>query len=208
MSLVNQKDFAKCVAQYQGDARIKHFSCWHQFLCMSFGQLSHWEGLRDLVLCLQAQSPRLYHVGISSGVKKSTLSDANESRDWRIYADFALVLVQKARHLYRDRNDTGIELKNVVYALDSTTIELCLDVFWWARFRKHKAAVKLHTLLDSGIKKEIERELLTNLKNQYSLDDIFISAANKEGIEQLREMMVAMVKREYQVRYPHEVRNW
>jgi Domain of unknown function (DUF4372)/Transposase DDE domain len=148
MSLVNPKDFAKCVARYQGDARTKSFTCWHQFLCMSFGQLSHRESLRDLVLCLEAQSPRLYHMGISNGVKKSTLADANESRDWRIYADFALVLIQKARHLYRDRNDTGIELKNVVYALDSTTIELCLDVFWWARFRKHKAAVKLHTLLD------------------------------------------------------------
>jgi transposase len=115
---------------------------------MSFGQLTHRESLRDLVLCLQAQSPRLFHMGISNGINKSTLADANENRDWRIYADFALVLIQRARKLYHDTNETGIELDNVVYALDSTTIELCLDVFWWARFRKHKAAVKLHTLLD------------------------------------------------------------
>ena len=148
MSLVNPKDFAKCVARYDGDSRVRCFTCWHQFLSMSFGQLCHRESLRDLVLCLEAQSPRLYHMGISNGVKKSALADANESRDWRIYADLALVLVRRARHLYRGRNETGIELENVVYALDSTTIELCLDVFWWARFRRHKAAVKLHTLLD------------------------------------------------------------
>jgi hypothetical protein len=148
MSLVKPKEFAKCVDRFQGDYRVRSFSCWHQFLCMSFGQLTHRESLRDIVLCLQAQSPRLFHMGISNGISKSTLADANENRDWRIYADFALVLIQRARKLYHNTNETGIELGNVVYALDSTTIELCLDVFWWARFRKHKAAVKLHTLLD------------------------------------------------------------
>ena len=148
MSLVNPKEFSRFVSKYQGDYKVKTFSCWHQFLCLSFGQLSHRESLRDIVTCLQAQGSKLYHLGISHGVRKSTLADANENRDWRIYAEFALVLIQRARKLYEGQNETGIELDNVVYALDSTTIELCLDVFWWAKFRRHKAAIKLHTLLD------------------------------------------------------------
>lgn len=148
MSLVNPKDFARCVDKYQGDHRVKTFSCWHQFLCMSFGQLTHREGLRDLVSCLEAHERKLYHLGLTHGVKRSTLSDANEIRDWRIYADFAQVLIRQARQDFQLETDTAIELDNVVYALDSTTIELCLDVFWWAKFRRHKAAIKLHTLLD------------------------------------------------------------
>lgn len=148
MSLVNPKDFARCVNRYQGNHRVRTFSCWHQFLCMSFGQLTHREGLRDLVTCLQAHERKLYHLGLTHGIKKSTLSDANETRDWRIYADFAQLLIRQARQDYHLEADTTIELDNVVYALDSTTIELCLDVFWWAKFRRHKAAIKLHTLLD------------------------------------------------------------
>jgi IS4 transposase len=151
-ALVNRYEFKKCVNRYQGNYRVRHFSCWQQFLCMSFGQLTHRSGLRDIVTCLNAHQNKLYHLGFTEGVKRSTLSDANEKRDWRIYADFAQVLIGQARQL-ETGDDTGIELDNVVYALDSTTIELCLEVFWWARFRKHKAAVKLHTLLD--VKREI-----------------------------------------------------
>lgn len=147
MLLVNRYEFKKCVDRYQGNHRIRAFTCWHQFLCMSFGQLTNRESLRDVVNCLNAHHNKLYHIGLTKGVKRSTLADANEQRDWRIYADFAQVLIRSVRQLSFD-DDTGIELDNIVYALDSTTIELCLDVFWWARFRKHKAAVKLHTLLD------------------------------------------------------------
>lgn len=145
--LVNRYQFNKCVNRYKGNYRVQTFSCWHQFLAMGFGQLTHRESLRDIVTCLNAHQSKLYHLGLTNGVKRSTLSDANESRDWRIYADFAQTLISKARQLYQD-HDTDIELDNVIYALDSTTIELCLNVFWWAKFRKHKAAVKLHTLLD------------------------------------------------------------
>lgn len=147
MSLVNHKEFTSYVDKYHGNYRVRDFTCWHQFLCMSFGQITNRESLRDTVLCLQAHDHKLYHFGLTKGVKKSTLADANETRDWRIYAEFAQVLIKQARQLCQagDR-EMVIELDNVVYALDATTIELCLDVFWWAKFRKHKAAVKLHTL--------------------------------------------------------------
>lgn len=148
MSLINPKEFAKCVDKYKGNYRVRTFNCWQQFLCMSFGQLTHRESLRDIVICLQAQQNKLYHLGITHGVKKSTLADANETRDWRIYAEFAQILITQARQLYGPCDETSIELDNAVYALDATTIELCLSVFWWAKFRKHKAAIKLHTLLD------------------------------------------------------------
>jgi len=148
MSLAHPQSFDRCVKRYNGNYRVRTFSCWHQFLCMSFGQLTHRESLRDTVLCLQSHSDKLYHLGLKHGVKKSTLADANEQRDWHIYADFAQVLIKKARRLYQNSNPTKIELDNVIYALDSTTIDLCLNVFWWAKFRKHKAAIKLHTLLD------------------------------------------------------------
>lgn len=148
MSLIKHKEFTKYVDKYRGNYRVRDFTCWHQFLCMSFGQLTNRESLRDIVVCLQAHDHKLYHLGLTKGVKKSTLADANEKRDWRIYAEFAQVLIAQARQLCRGDQEMAIELDNVVYALDATTIELCLDVFWWARFRKHKAAVKLHTLLD------------------------------------------------------------
>ncbi len=148
MSLINHKEFTKYVDKYGGNYRVRNFTCWHQFLCMSFGQLTNRESLRDVVTCLQAHEHKLYHLGLTNGVKRSTLADANENRDWRIYADFAQVLIGQARQVCQVDEDLAIELDNVVYALDATTIELCLDVFWWAKFRKHKAAVKLHTLLD------------------------------------------------------------
>ncbi len=140
-------EFHKCVERYHGNYKVKSFSCTDQFLSMAFAQLSYRESLRDIESCLRAMQPKLYHMGIRGNVSRSTLADANENRDWRIYADFAQVLINIARKLYRDE-DFGVELEETVYALDSTTIDLCLSLFPWARFRKYKGAVKMHTLLD------------------------------------------------------------
>jgi Domain of unknown function (DUF4372)/Transposase DDE domain len=148
ISILPKYEFDKCVARYQGNYKVKDFTCWIQFLCMSFGQLSNRESLRDVVTCLQAHESKLYHLGIRHRVTRSTLAYTNEHRDWRIYADFAQILIVKARKLYLSDNDFGLEINNTVYALDATTIDLCLNVFWWAPFRKTKAAIKLHTLLD------------------------------------------------------------
>jgi len=140
-------EFDKCVARYQGNFKVKGFTCWLQFLTMSFGQLTSRESLRDTVNCFAAHQKKFYHLGISFAVSRSTLAEANENRNWQIYADFAQVLLIRARRLYL-HDDFGLDLENAVYALDATTIDLCLSVFWWAPFRKAKAAVKLHTLLD------------------------------------------------------------
>ena len=140
-------EFQKCVARYRGDYQQKKFSCWDQFLAMAFAQLTYRESLRDIEACLRSMSGKLYHMGFRSRVARSTLADANESRDWRIYADFAQVLIGIARPLYA-RDPIGVDLDQSLYALDSTTIDLCLTLFGWAKFRRHKAAVKMHTLLD------------------------------------------------------------
>lgn len=142
-----QKKFRQCIARYGGNYRVRSFSCYDQFLCMAFAQLTYRESLRDIECCLRALQGKLYHMGIRGKVSRSTLADANETRDWRIYSDFAQVLINEARQLYVD-DDFGLELENTVYALDSSTIDLCLSVFPWARFRQTKAAIKLHTLLD------------------------------------------------------------
>ena len=141
------KAFRRCVTRYRGSHKVQSFSCWDQYLCMAFAQLTYRESLRDIQVCLRAMQGKLYHMGIRGKVSKSTLADANESRDWRIYADFAQILIHHARALYIDE-DFGVELDQTVYALDSTTIDLCLSVFPWAHFRKNKGAIKLHTLLD------------------------------------------------------------
>ena len=147
MDFLPSKAFRRCVKRYQGDYKLKSFSCWDQFLCMAFAQLTFRESLRDIEACLRAQQTKLYHLGIRGQVSRNTLAHANSVRDWRIYADFAQVLITRARVLYA--NDSfGIELAQTVYALDATTIDLCLTLFPWAKFRKHKGAVKLHTLLD------------------------------------------------------------
>ena len=141
-------EFDKCVTRYQGNFKVKGFTCWLQFISMSFGQLTNRESLRDTVNCLTAHQKKFYHLGISFTVSRSTLAEANEHRDWRIFSDFAQVLPRaRARHLYL-LDDFGLDLAKAVYALDATTIDLCLSVFWWAPFRRAKAAVKLHTLLD------------------------------------------------------------
>jgi len=141
------RDFRRCVARYHGDRYTKKLSCWQQFLAMAFAQLTYRESLRDIEACLGAIGPKLYHLGFGAGVARSTLADANESRDWRIFADFAQVLIHTAVELYAN-DSTGLDQVRDLYALDSTTIDLCLALFPWARFRKHKGAVKMHTLLD------------------------------------------------------------
>ncbi len=147
LSFLSHKKFHQCVNRYGGNYRTRSFTCYDQLLCMAFAQLTYRESLRDIECCLRAVREKLYHMGIRGRVSRSTLADANENRDWRIYSDFAQILIHEARGLYAD-DDFGLELKETVYALDSSTIDLCLSVFPWARFRKTKAAVKLHTLLD------------------------------------------------------------
>src|SRR6202163_281484 len=140
-------EFQKCVSRYRGDSHLRGFSCLDQLLAMAFAQLTYRESLRDIEACLRSMSGKLYHVGFRGQVARSTLADANETHDWRIYADFAQVLIGIARPLYA-HDPIGVDLAQSLYALDSTTIDLCLSLFPWAKFRKHKAAVKMHTLLD------------------------------------------------------------
>ena len=146
---VSHNDFLKCVKKYDGDYKTKHFSCWKQFLCMAFGQLTHRESLTDTILCLNANKTKLYHLGIGQAISKSTLSKANENRDWRIYQDFALILIEQAKQLYKGDSQLEIDIKNDIFIVDSTTIDLCLSIYPWAKFRRAKAAVKLHTKMDA-----------------------------------------------------------
>jgi hypothetical protein len=147
LSFLPDREFRRCVARYGGDARPRGFSCWDQYLSMAFAQLTYRDGLRDIEACLRSLGGKLYHMGFHGRVARSTLADANDSHDWRIYADFAQVLIRLARPLHAS-DPIGVELEQSLYALDSTTIDLCLSLFPWAKFRKHKAAVKMHTLLD------------------------------------------------------------
>src|SRR2546428_4450677 len=141
------QEFQKCVARYGGDRYLKNLSCWAQYLAMAFAQLTYRESLRDIEACLRSVSGKLYHMGFRGKVARSTLADANEARNWRIYADFAQVLIGIARPLHA-RDPIGADLEQSLYALDSTTIDMCLALFPWAKFRRRKAAVKMHTLLD------------------------------------------------------------
>ena len=142
-----QPEFRKCVERYRGNHKIQSFTCWDQLLCMAFAQLTHRESLRDIQICLRMSGRKLYHMGIRGKVSRNTLANANKQRDWRIYADFAQVLIREARALHSGE-DFGAELDSTAYALDASTIDLCLSLFPWAKFRKTKSAVKLHTLLD------------------------------------------------------------
>ncbi len=148
LSLIPKYEFDKCVDKYNGNYRTKDFKCWSQFLCMLFGQLTYRESLSDIINCLEAHRKKVYHLGIKNLVSVSTLSRANENRDWRIYQDFAHHLIKLIRPLYIDDSEFTLELDNTVYALDSSTIDLCLSTFNWAKFRKNKGAIKIHTLLD------------------------------------------------------------
>ena len=147
MDYLPRHDFNRCVARYRGSCRARRFSCLDQFLCMAFAQLTFRESLRDTVTCLRAIQTKLYHAGIRGRISRSTLADANEKRDWRIYADFAAVLIIIARKLYANE-PLSVDLRQTAYVFDATTIDLCLSLFPWAPFRKHKAAIKLHTLMD------------------------------------------------------------
>ena len=148
MDFASQDIFKVCVKRYNGNHKTKEFSCWKQFLCLAFGQLTHRESMSDTMLCLKLNADKLYHLGIGKIVNKSTLSRANEKRDWHIFQDFGLKLIEQARILYEGDNQLDIKLKGKVFALDSTTVDLCLEVFLWATFRSTKAAIKIHTLLD------------------------------------------------------------
>ena len=148
MEFTSYHTFKYCVRKYNGDYNNKGLTCWKQFLCMAFGQLTHRESLSDTALCLSLHKDKLYHLGIGRAFDKSTIARANENRDWRIFRDFALKLIEKARALCGDDNLLDLKLKGSIYALDATVIDLCLNVFWWAKFRSTKAALKLHTILD------------------------------------------------------------
>lgn len=148
VSVISKYEFTKSVLKYKGNYRVKSFKCWQQFLCMIFGQLTYRESIRDTINCLQAHRSKVYHLGITHLGSATTLSRANEHRDWRIWADFATHLIGLARPLYLDDNDFSLEFDQTIYALDASTIDLCLSVFKWAKFRKKKGAVKLHTMID------------------------------------------------------------
>jgi hypothetical protein len=212
--------FRRCVAKYPGRYPTLSFSHLDQFLCMAFAQLTYRESLRDIETCLRAHSDKLYHMGIRGGIARSTLADANENRDWRIYQDFALCLIQTARKFYA-QDDFGVELSNTVYALDSSTIDLCLSLFPWARFRKAKGAVKLHTLLDlrgsipSFIYISDGKLHDVNILDQiafeagsfYVMDRGYIDFARLHGLHQAQAFFVVRAKSNLQFRrvYSHPV---
>ena len=147
MDFLPLAEFRRCVERYRGDYKVQSFSCWDQFLCLAFAQLTGRESLRDIEACLRSQRAKLYHMGFRGRISRNTMAHANETRPWRIFADFARVLIAQARQMYR-HEPFAVELDQTIYALDSTTIDLCLSMFPWAQFRRHKSAVKVHTLLD------------------------------------------------------------
>jgi len=147
MDFLPSQEFRRCVDRYKGNYKLQRFSCWDQFLCMAFAQLTYRESLRDIEACLRSAGTKLYHMGIRNRVARNTLANANQVRDWRIYADFAHALIATARELYIG-DSFGLDLQQTVYAMDSTMIDLCLSLFPWAKYRKRDGAVKLHTLLD------------------------------------------------------------
>jgi len=148
ISVISATSFKTCVKRYNGDYKTKHFNCWRQFLCIIFGQLTHRESLSDTIFCLKANANKLYHIGIGEAVAKSTLSTANENRDSRIFSDFAWVLIKEAQTLYENEKDLELSIDNPVFAIDASTIDMCLSLFQWANFRSTKAGIKLHVQLD------------------------------------------------------------
>lgn len=174
MSCIPKYEFEKRVIKYKGNYKIRQFSCWDQFLSMSFAQLTYRESLRDIEVCLNAQPNKLYHMGIKGHVSRTNLANANRKRDWRIYAEFAQVLISHARKLYHDDPEFIVDLDNTIYALDATTIDLCLSLFPWAKFRKSKGAVKLHTLLDIQGSIPVFIEITTGLVHDVNILDVLI----------------------------------
>ena len=220
MDFLPMYEFRHCVNRYRGNHKVISFSCFDQFLCMSFAQVTYRESLRDIEVCLRSQQNKLYHMGFRGQVSRSTLADANENRDWRIYADFAQVLIHHARELYADE-DFGLELDETIYALDSTTIDLCLSLFPWARFRKTKGAIKLHTLLDlrgsipvfiritDGTVHDVNilDELIPEPGSFYLMDRAYLDFARLYKINQNRAFFVTRTKSNFKFRrvYSHPV---
>ena len=213
MDFIPRYEFRKCVTRYQGNSRVRTFSCWDQFLCMIFAQLTGRGSLRGIEACLRALPDKRYHMGIRGKISKSTLADANENRDWRIYADFAQVLINEARQLYADE-PFGVDLDETVYALDSTTIDLCLSLFPWAQFKKTKGAIKLHTLLDlrgnipvyigvsDGLVYDINvlDELIPEPGSIYIMDRGYIDFARLYTLDQLQAVFIIRAKKNMQFR--------
>lgn len=219
MDFFPKKQFATCVRRYKGHHKMKYFTCHDQYLCMAFAQLTWRESLRDITTCLRAHQSKLYHIGFRGKISKSTLADANAARDWRIYADLAQSLIRIARPLYRNE-PFGVDLDHTVYALDATTIDLCLSVFPWAAFRASKAAVKLHTLLDlrgniptfiyisDGKMHDVQvlDELLPEAGAIYVMDRGYIDFYRLHDLHQCQAFFVTRAKRNmaYRRRYSHE----
>ena len=220
MDFLPMREFQKCVERYRGNYKIKSFSCLDQFRCMAFAQLTYRESLRDIETCLRAMKPKLYHMGIRGRIARSTIADANEKRDWRIYADFAQSLIRIARPMYAG-DDFGVDLENTVYALDSTTIDLCLALFPWARFRKHKGAVKVHTLIDlrgnipcfisitDGLVHDVNilDELIPEPGSFYIMDRAYIDFERLYALHQSLAYFVTRAKKSFSFRrlYSHSV---
>ncbi len=163
LDIVHRETFRRIVERYNGNYRVRKFTCWHQFICLVFGQLTHRKSLRDIVVSLNGWNSNLYHLGLTAGVKRSTLSEANEKRDWRIYYELAQHLLKRARKLYTGQNVSDINLLNEIYAIDSSTVDLCKSVFSWAKFRSTKSGIKIHASID--IKTEIpDFVCITNAK--------------------------------------------
>jgi transposase len=220
MEFLPTHEFRQCVNRYNGNYKVKSFSCWDQFLSMAFAQLTYRESLRDIQACLRAAQNKLYHMGFRGKISRNTLANANQVRDWRIYADFAQVLISIARPLYA-KDNFGLELEQTVYALDSTIIDLCLSLFPWAKFRKRKGAVKLHTLLDlhGSIPTMIfithgkihDVKILDNLFIEpgaiYVMDRGYLDFARLHKIEQASAFFVTRTKKNFDFKrlYSHEV---
>lgn len=218
MDFIPIHEFRKCVERYKGNYKIKSFSCWDQYLCLAFAQLTYRESLRDIEACLRAAHVKLYHMGIRGKVSRNTLAHANEVRDYRIYEDFTETLISAARRLYVN-DPFGVELEETVYALDSTTIDLCLSLFPWAEFRKRKGAIKMHTLLDlrGNIPSMVlvtpgrvhDVNILDNLLVEtgaiYILDKAYIDFARLYGIHKSLAFFVTRSKRNFNYRrlYSH-----
>ena len=213
MDFISPYEFRKCVERYQGEYKVKEFTCWNQFLCMAFAQLTYRESLRDIEACLRSVPIKLYHLGIRGKVARNTLAHANAVRDWRIYADFAQVLIQKARKLYAGE-ELAVRFDQTVYALDSTTIDLCLSLFPWARFRRRKAAIKLHTLFDVRASVptlviithgkvhdvNILDDLLFEAGGIYIVDRAYLDFARLHRIEEASAFFVTRTKKNFQFR--------
>lgn len=209
LSFIPRHEFDKCVARYNGDYRVRSFTCWEQFIVMCFAQLTYRESLRDIETCLHTMQSKLYHVGLRSKIARSTIADANESRDWHIFADFCHYLIQWAETLYQDNESFKLDLKNAVYAVDSTTIDLCLSLFPWAKFRKNKGAVKLHTQLNlkTLLPKDIEitdglchdvnilDRIIFELNSIYVLDRGYVDFQRLHGIHASKAYFVVRAKK-------------